>query len=174
MDVSAFPVPARPDVRPDVRRPFAYDLHAMLAELGIDPGAASVGVPRFVCSAGPDVRLPGDADEDPARTSVGRVRVFIDRHAGEALSLGRLAGEAHLSKYHFARVFQEATGLSPWAYVLEARIRRAKALLEEEDLPLSQVALEAGFCDQSHLTKAFKKAEGTTPGQYRKNVQAGE
>lgn len=151
-------------------RRFDRNLSALLGDLGI--GLSTAYAPRFVCSAEEEAALPSDVD--PVRTSVGQIQVFIDEHAGEALSLDRLADEAHLSKFHFARVFQEATGRSPWSYVVEARIRKAKALLEEDDLPLSQVALEAGFCDQSHLTKAFKKAEGKTPGQYRqkrKNLQ---
>ena len=162
MDVSTSLAP----VRLAGRRRFDHDLQALLEGLGI--GFSTSYAPDVVCSADLDVGLP--TDDDPVRTSVGRVRGYIDRHAGERLSLERLADEAHLSKYHFTRVFQEATGRSPWSYVVEARVRKAKALLEE-DLPLSQVALEAGFCDQSHLTKAFKKAEGVTPGQYRKNLQ---
>ena len=155
------------------RRRFHRDLRALLSDLGIDLSATYA--PRIVCSASDKALLPSDAD--PVRTSIGQIQVFIDEHAGEALNLDRLADRAHLSKYHFARVFQEETGRSPWSYVLEARIRKAKALLLNDDLPLSQVALEAGFCDQSHLTKAFKKVEGKTPGRYRqerKNLQEEE
>ena len=165
MDVAAFP-----PTRLVGRRRFDLDLSALLGDLGIDLSAPYA--PRIVCSASDEALLPSDADS--VRTSIGQIQVFIDEHAGEALNLDRLADEAHLSKYHFARIFQEETGRSPWSYVLEARIRKAKALLEEDDLPLSQVALEAGFCDQSHLTKVFKREEGQTPGQYRqerKNLQ---
>ena len=163
-------VPAFPPAHLAGRRRFHRDLRALLDGLGID--SSITYVPPIVCSASDETSLPSDAD--PIRTSVGQIQVFIDEHAGEALSLDRLADRAHLSKYHFARVFQEATGRSPWSYVVEARIRRAKVLLRDDDLPLSQIALEAGFCDQSHLTNAFKKAEGKTPGQYRqerKNLQ---
>ena len=114
--------------------------------------------------------------EAPSETAIERVKGFVEEHAGEALSLERLAQEAHLSKHHFARLFRKQTGTTPWAYVRETRLRQAKKLLEE-DLSLSEVAFRTGFYDQSHFTKAFKDAEGQTPGAYqeeRKDIQEEE
>ncbi len=119
---------------------------------------------RFRCEAG-----SGSADRNAAREPlvVGAVKAFVEDHAGEAIDLERLAREANLSKYHFARTFREAEGVTPWAYVQRVRVRRARTLLDA-GLPLAEVALRAGFYDQSHLTNTFKRIEGVTPGQYRR------
>ena len=83
------------------------------------------------------------------------------------LSLGRLASEAGLSPFHFARQFKRVTGQSPHQYLLAIRIERARALLAERSLSLVDVALRLGFSSQSHLTSVFRRAIGLTPGVYR-------
>lgn len=112
------------------------------------------------------------AEDEPPRAAaglsprVGRVVTFIDEHLGEALSLDRLAAEAELSKYYFARRFREETGLTPWAYVRRARVEKAKELLERGAAP-AEAAVAAGFFDQSHLTNTMKALDGQTPGRFR-------
>lgn len=101
----------------------------------------------------------------PAR--IGRIMVFIEEHLEEPLSLDRLADEANLSKYYFSRLFRDEIGQTPWAYVREARIKKAKTLLEQGISPAA-VAVETGFFDQSHFTKVMKEVEGKTPKQYQK------
>jgi AraC-like DNA-binding protein len=98
---------------------------------------------------------------------IGHVQSYIDTHPSEDLSLDRLSNEVHLSKYHFARRFKAETGQTPWAYVQEARVDRAKTLLTTTECSLTEIALRAGFCDQSHLTRTFKRFEDVTPGAYR-------
>jgi AraC-like DNA-binding protein len=161
-------------VRPG-RRPsalpvwFERDLAALLRAAGIRPPggrrAAAWSPYRFRCAAG----TAGDAAPEalPGPLGTGAVKDFVEAHAGEALDLERLAREVHLSKYHFARTFREAEGVTPWAYVQRVRVRKAKALLDA-GVPLSEAALRAGFCDQSHFTHTFRRHEGVTPGQYRK------
>ena len=120
-----------------------------------------------------EVDAPGDAP-DPATDplSIGAIVDFIDAHPDEAMSLDQLAGRVHRSKYHFARVFREEVGIPPWTYVVETRLRTARDLLNTRpDLSLTEIALRAGFYDQPHFTRVFKKAEGITPGEYRKDVQ---
>ena len=77
-----------------------------------------------------------------------------------------------LSPRHFCRAFREAYHLSPHAYLLQARLRRAKQLIAR-GVPLSSAAAAAGFADQSHLHRHFRRATGTTPARYRhgRNVQ---
>jgi AraC family transcriptional regulator len=62
-----------------------------------------------------------------------------------------------MSPYHFARLFKESTGLSPYQYVIEARVRKAKELLTTGKFTISEAAYHVGFVDQSHLTRHFKK-----------------
>ena len=115
--------------------------------------------------------LPGDEAQGPTvYTRIGAVQLYIDRHVEDVRDLAQLAAQAQLSKYHFSRCFREVIGQSPWAYVQAARLRRAKALLHDPDRSLTDVALDAGFYDQSHFIRAFKQAEGVTPGAYREAI----
>ena len=68
------------------------------------------------------------------------------------------------------RVFHDEVGLPPHAYLTQVRVNRARRLLSQ-GWPITEVAFEVGFVDQSHLNKRFKRITGMTPGQYRKNVQ---
>ena len=75
---------------------------------------------------------------------------------------------ARLSPYHFARQFKAATGLPPHQYVIARRVERAKQLLQAgTGLSLAEVAADAGFSDQSQLSRHFKRLVGVTPGQFR-------
>jgi AraC family transcriptional regulator len=92
---------------------------------------------------------------------------FILTHLNQDLSLETLAQQVGFSPYHFARLFQQATGESPHQFILHQRIERAKQLLRETTMPLTQVALESGFAHQSHLTRVFKRYLNLTPRTYR-------
>jgi AraC-like DNA-binding protein len=91
---------------------------------------------------------------------------LIRARATENLSLEEIAREVGLSRFHFLRLFKAFTGLSPHAYLLLRRLELVKALIEQ-GYPLVQTAYEAGFADQSHMTRRFKSAYGITPGQYQ-------
>lgn len=96
---------------------------------------------------------------------VANAKHYLREHAAAKVSLEHVAAEVGLSPFHFLRVFQKQTGLSPHEYLLSFRIERARRLLKQK-LPIAQVALETGFSDQSHLTRCFKKIVGVTPGRY--------
>jgi AraC family transcriptional regulator len=91
---------------------------------------------------------------------------YIDSRLDEPVTLAELATLAGLSPYHFTRVFKQATGLTPHQYILNARIQRAKTLLQRGELPLSEIAMSLGFFDQSHFTNAFKRIVGVTPQRF--------
>ncbi|MFV3291487.1 AraC family transcriptional regulator [Pseudomonas sp. NY11955] len=82
------------------------------------------------------------------------------------LSLEVLAREAGLGRYQLIRAFRAATGLTPHAYLLNARVNRGRRLLGE-GVALAEVAYQLGFADQSHFQRVFKAYVGVTPGQYR-------
>jgi AraC family transcriptional regulator len=93
---------------------------------------------------------------------------YIDAHLDSELTLDQLAAVAHLSSYHFARMFKVSTGLPPHQFVIARRVDRAKRLLRGDDeLSLAQVASRAGFFDQGHFTRHFKRLVGVTPKQFR-------
>ena len=96
-----------------------------------------------------------------------RIIEFIEAHIEQSINLNELAAVASLSPFHFHREFKRSTGLTPGKYIFETRIKRARTLLCESDLPLAQVAMQVGFADQSHFTAAFRKATSMTPRNYR-------
>jgi AraC family transcriptional regulator len=96
-----------------------------------------------------------------------RVREYIEAHLDDELSLTVLADIACLSPYHFSRSFKEAAGVGPQRYVIQRRLERAKTLLQQTHEPLAQIAQEAGFADQSHLTSIFRREIGVTPARFR-------
>jgi AraC family transcriptional regulator len=72
-----------------------------------------------------------------------------------------------MSPYHFGRKFKQSTGQSPHNYIARCRIERAKTLLVEAKLPISDVAFEVGYKSQSHFTVCFGRLAGVTPAAFR-------
>lgn len=108
------------------------------------------------------LNLPSPGREDPG---MARVKAYIHAHHHRNVSLCDLAETAALSKYHMLRVFKLCTGMTPHAYLNLVRASAAKQMMPH-GRPLAQIALDAGFFDQSHLNRIFKKVYGITPGQY--------
>jgi len=96
---------------------------------------------------------------------IARARARIDADPTAHLSLTELAREAGLSRYQLIRGFARETGLTPHAYILQHRMARARQLLLG-GRDLAEVALAAGFYDQSHLTRYFVRQFGVTPRRY--------
>lgn len=94
----------------------------------------------------------------------------IEKNLDGDLSLAALARRAGMSSSCFSRWFREQTGRTPHAYVVEARIERAKLLLRSSELPLLDVALAVGFSSQSCLNVSFRRRAGVTPADYRRQV----
>jgi len=106
------------------------------------------------------------------RTKLRAVVEYIEEHLDADLTLERMAAAAHLSPYHFARQFKVATGTPPHRYVLERRIERAQRLLERGgEFSLAEIAMRAGFSDQSHFTHHFKRVVGVTPKRFRMSAR---
>ncbi len=88
---------------------------------------------------------------------------YIETHLRDKLSQRVLARKAHLSEYHFARMFRLSTKFSPQEYVMRRRVLHARELLLSGRLKVAAVAAEVGFCDQSHLNRHFMKVLGCAP-----------
>lgn len=99
-----------------------------------------------------------------------RVTEFVDSQISNDITISELAALVGLSQFHFIRAFKESVGLSPYQHVLSERIRRAKELLSERNLSLSDVALTVGFSDVSQLSRAFQKVVGITPAAFRREI----
>lgn len=96
-----------------------------------------------------------------------RVTDYVEENLAEGLTLAEISAVAHMSPFHFSRLFKASTGLSPHRYVVDRRVERAKSLLQKTGLPLHEVARLAGFTDQSHLAKHFRRQLGVTPRRFR-------
>ena len=97
---------------------------------------------------------------------VARVRAVMEARHAEELSLAELARLAGLPRHHLIRAFRRETGLTPHACLVDIRIRRARERLRQGEAP-GDVAVATGFCDQAHLTRAFKARLGVAPGAFR-------
>lgn len=100
-----------------------------------------------------------------------RVREALEDRLGTDLSLADLATEVNLSEAHLSRAFKVSTGMPPWRWLANLRIERAKTLLGDPRLSLTDVAQIVGYAGQNTFGEAFKRATGITPGQYRREVR---
>lgn len=110
------------------------------------------------------VQRPKQLSDNGSR-AVRQAKELLSTDMESAISLDDAAEIAGLSRYHFIRVFKKATGLPPHAYRTIKRIEASKSLIRQ-GIPISQVALETGFSDQSHFTNTFRNYIGSTPRQY--------
>jgi AraC family transcriptional regulator len=116
-------------------------------------------------------RLPVAADRGGlGKRQLRRAIEYIHDHLGEDLSLASVAAQSGLSMFHFARMFKQATGLTPHQYILRSRLTQAKQLLTTSSDPVADVAYRVGFYDQSHFTAHFKRAFGLTPRIFRNQL----
>lgn len=108
-----------------------------------------------------------DYASDTAPRWIGRVQEQLDNATSGGVSVAELAHEAGVHPVHLARVFRKVTGVSPGEYLQRARADRACDLLLNSEMPLSEVAAECGFYDQSHMTRILRRYSQTTPGTLR-------
>ncbi|MEE4746178.1 AraC family transcriptional regulator [Pseudomonas alliivorans] len=97
--------------------------------------------------------------------AVERARQYLHDNLRHPFSLDQLANAAGVSKYHLCRLFSANFGMPPQLYLRQIRVQRARDLLRGTGT-LSDIAFQAGFADQSHLGRAFKRVHGVTPGAY--------
>ncbi len=96
---------------------------------------------------------------------------YIEDRIAENPSLGDLAAAAGLSVSHFTVLFREATGVSPHQYVIRRRVERARSLLDNDELSISQIAIETGFAHQSHLARHMNRMFGVSPKALREMLR---
>lgn len=103
---------------------------------------------------------------EPKSSAIAQVQTYLKTHYAEPISLDTLAQQVGLSPFYLIRSFRQQVGLPPHSYQRHWQLVQAKRSLHS-DQPIADIAIAHGFCDQSHLNRAFKKTFGVTPGQYR-------
>jgi AraC-like DNA-binding protein len=102
---------------------------------------------------------------------LNRVQEYVDSHLSEDLELEQLALTAGMSLHHFAHAFKASAGVPPHQFVLQRRISLACDLLISTDRPIADIANAAGFSDQSHLTRHFRRSLAVSPGAFRRSYR---
>jgi AraC family transcriptional regulator len=98
------------------------------------------------------------------------VTAYIDEHFARRIPLNTLAKLARLSSFHFCRAFKQSFGMSPRQYQAKRRIDRAKLLLAEGEMSMTDIALEIGFSNVSSFAAAFRRATGLSPSTYSRTL----
>ncbi|MBW8481735.1 AraC family transcriptional regulator [Actinomadura parmotrematis] len=108
--------------------------------------------------------------EAPGRDVARAVKARLAEQVQDPPTLGDLAADLGMSRYRLLRTFRASAGMPPYAWLAQHRVHRARALLDAGRRPAEAAAL-AGFADQAHLTRWFRRVLGVTPGAYRNGVQ---
>lgn len=166
------PAVAHPDFADPLLRTRVGQLHSALAHPGdafeAESRLALVGE-RLRERLGPG---PARAAPGPGRGVARDLRDLLDARLLDGVTLADAATQVHAHPTHLVRAFSGAYGIAPHQYLTSRRVDLARRLLLE-GRPPGEVATAAGFHDQSHLTRHFKRIVGTTPGRYARAGAAG-
>lgn len=100
------------------------------------------------------------------REEIEKACDFMEQHFADRICLDQICRHAGLSKSTLLRAFTKAKGVTPYSYLENIRVGKAKKLLEK-DVPPIEAAMQTGFSDQSHFTNYFHRFIGLSPGLYR-------
>lgn len=164
-DDLAFESPSVPDA--DLARR-VVDLHTML-DAGTERLRGQMALLDVVQLL---VARHGRCRSEPRRVELrpaplGQVRDYLEEHYAKPISLMELSALSGVSPFHLSRRFRARYGLPPYMSLELVRVNRAREMLRRGE-PISRVAFDTGFSDQSHLTRRFKRVVGVPPGQYAK------
>jgi len=139
----------------------------ILGRLYIDSLSSEIAI-RLARKHSPKPVKPKRGGLPPRR--LRQVQDYIEANLSQEITLSDLAAVAGTSSAHFCRAFHKSVGLPSHQYLIRRRVELAKRLLVREKMPIVDVALEAGFGNQSHLTKHFHRLVGTTPWRFRQQA----
>jgi AraC-like DNA-binding protein len=113
--------------------------------------------------AGRQAMAATEADPEP----VASAKQFVQSHAEEPITLDQVVEHVHVSRFYFCKLFKKATGMTLTDYVLRVRIEKAKTLLVDPSLRISEVVFAAGFGSIPRFNSVFKRHVGMAPSEYR-------
>ena len=114
------------------------------------------------------VSSEAEPEKQEERTITGLTR-YLQEHLAEEISLSVLAEQFHLNPQYISQLFKSEIGVNFLAYLTNIRMEKAKKLLLTTSLSIAEVAEQSGYGDYRVFTKVFKKSEGVTPSQYRRD-----
>jgi AraC-like DNA-binding protein len=103
---------------------------------------------------------------------ISKAKQYIEEHHAEDISLGQVAAAVHTSIFYFCKLFKQATGINYTEFVSRLRVEKAKNLLLNPNLHVSEIAYEVGFQSLTHFNRVFKKIVGQSPTDYRAQLPA--
>jgi len=130
-----------------IAQAIAVHLARNYAELAKEPHSGSPSLPGF---------------------KLRQITDWMSEHMAEEFDLERLASQARLSKFHFNRLFKNATGVSPSQYHINLRMDAARRMLRETKKSIIAVAMDVGYSNPSHFAKLFRRETGLSPSDYRR------
>lgn len=119
-------------------------------------------------------KLQGEEQKMRADNAVNYIRKFIEEHLSEDLSLVRLAEQVYLNPSYLSRLYKQVMGTNLSDFIDNARIERAKALLEKENLKIQEIAKLVGYETPASFTRFFRKMTGHSPQEYQDAVLSGK
>lgn len=99
-----------------------------------------------------------------------RITDYVEAHIDAPIQVAELAAIASLSVGHFHRALQATIGQTPLGFITHRRIERARQLLAEAPIPVTELSLQVGFASPSHFSRLFRRATGVSPSEYRKGL----
>ena len=138
---------ASPLLVQSIAQAIAVHLARNYAELAKEPHSGSPSLPGF---------------------KLRQITDWMSEHMAEEFDLERLASQARLSKFHFNRLFKNATGMSPSQYHINLRMDAARRMLRETKKSIIAVAVDVGYSNPSHFAKLFRRQTGLSPSDYRR------
>jgi AraC-like DNA-binding protein len=151
------------------------DALRQLAEERLADGGPAIGLEQValaMAAAALDHAGTRRPPEPPAPGRAARDRAFdalalLEQWSTDEVRLTDLAAAVGLSPFHFLRLFKREVGVTPYRFLLQARIRHAIRLLRETQRPATEIALDIGFSDLSNFIRTFRREVGCSPSQLR-------
>jgi AraC-like DNA-binding protein len=145
----------------------------MVSKMSLSPERP--GLPEYATWSDQERRvidLPVTGKLSPRQ--LNRAIEYIHANLTQGILTKDVASAAGLSSFHFSRAFKRTTGMTPYRYLVMARVDMVKALLGKRDNRLAEIATDAGFVDQSHMTNVFRRSTGMTPNTFRNSLIRGQ
>lgn len=115
-------------------------------------------------------RVEAQSNDDASSPVVARAVEYMLERIDQSITLDEVGQAVGKSPGQLGRLFKAQLGRSPYRYLIELRVERARTLLSSTTMPIAEVALDCGFANQEHLTRHFRQFSGTTPAAYRRQM----